>query len=221
MATPIPWSYSSLQQYETCPRRFKLTRIEKKVKEPMSESMTWGNEVHKALELALKGTNGLTPKFVTFQPLVDKLRAAPGEKEAERNFALTSAFTPTDYWAKDAWVRGKADVTITNGTTGFLFDYKTGKPKEDSDQLNLFAAVLFAEKPYLQKVHTGYIWVAHDKIDQAVITKDQVPIIWQGFVPRVQRMVRSVETGDFPPRPSGLCKAWCPVGKALCEFCGV
>lgn len=216
----LPWSYSSLQAYETCPRRYKITKIQKLVKEQMSAQTVWGNDVHKALELAVKGTNGLTARFQQYQPLVDKLRLVTGTVEAERNFALTQNFTPTDYWAPDAWVRGKADYTLSRTKVGYLFDYKTGKVKEDSDQLNLFAAVLLAEKPYLERVHTGYIWLAHDKIDTAVVERESAPLIWRGFVGRVARMTRSAETGDFPPRPSGLCREWCPVGKKLCEFCG-
>jgi hypothetical protein len=216
----LPWSYSSLQAYETCPRRFKITKVQKLVREQMTASTTWGNDVHKALELAVRGTNGLIPKFAPYAPLVKLIREAEGQVEAERKFALTRAFTPTDYWAPDAWVRGKADVTITRQRTGFLFDYKTGKPKEDSDQLNLFAAVLLAEKPFLNRVATAYLWLGNDRVDPAVVDRTQAPIIWQGFVGRVQRMAKSAENDDFPPRPSGLCKDYCPVGKKLCEHCG-
>jgi PD-(D/E)XK nuclease superfamily protein len=216
----LPWSYSSLQAYETCPRRFKITKIEGKVREAQTAATVWGNEVHKAMELAVKGTNGLTPRFKQYQPIVDMIRKSTGVIEAERKFALTASFTPTDYWAPDAWVRGKADVTIVRNKTGFLFDYKTGKPKEDIDQLNLFAGVLLAEKPHLERAYTGYIWLGHDKTDPALVEREAVPIIWQGFTERVKRMTNSAVKDDFPPRPSGLCKEWCPVGRANCEFCG-
>jgi hypothetical protein len=220
LGSVLPWSYSSLQAYETCPRRFKITKIQKLIKEPMSEAMTWGNDVHKALELAVRGTNGLNAKFKNYQPLVDRLRATPGTIETERNFGLTASFKPTDYWASDAWVRGKADLTITRAKTGYLFDYKTGKPKEDIDQLNLFAGVLLAEKPFLDRVYTGYLWLANDRLDHAVVDRTQTPVIWQSFVKRVKRMEHSAETDDYPPRPSGLCREWCPVGRKLCEHCG-
>lgn len=222
MLTPtsfLPWSYSSLQAFETCPRRVFITKT-KGIREPQTAQTVWGNEVHKALEGAVRGSNGLIPKFKDYQPLVDLIRATPGTIEAERKFALTKNFTPTDYWASDAWVRGKADLTITRTNTGFLFDYKTGKVKEDPDQLNLFAGVLLAEKPFLKRVYTGYLFVAHDKLDPAVVERSGAPIIWQDFTQRVARMARSYTTGDFPPRPSGLCREWCPVGKSNCEHCG-
>ena len=46
-----PWSYSALTSYETCPKRYQLTRVTKQVTEPQTEATRWGNEVHKALEL--------------------------------------------------------------------------------------------------------------------------------------------------------------------------
>ena len=48
------WSYSALTAFETCPRRFELTRVTRQVKEPQTEATIWGNEVHKALELFAK-----------------------------------------------------------------------------------------------------------------------------------------------------------------------
>lgn len=216
----IPWSYSSLSAYETCPRRFQLTRLTKQVKEPQSASMAWGNEVHKALENAVRGTEGLPHRFKAYQPLVSKVMASPGIKEAERNVALTASFRPTDYWAKDAWVRGKIDLTVTLPKSATMLDWKTGKPKQDGDQLKLFAGMILAEKPHIEKVRTGYVWLAHDKIDSAVVERAEAPIIWQNFTHRVARMKNSAERNDFPPRPSGLCKEWCPVGRALCEHCG-
>jgi len=220
VAKVLPWSYSSLQAYETCPRRVHIVKIQRLIKEPMTQQTIWGNEVHKAMEHAVQGTAGLGERFAAFQPVVDKLRAIPGIIQTERAFGLTASFQPVDYWSPQAWVRGKADVTITQDTQGFLFDYKTGKVKEDPDQLNLFAAVLLAEKPHLKRARTGYIWLAANTVTPAVVEREETPIIWQGFVQRVARMVRSAETGDWPPRPSGLCKEYCPVGRARCEFCG-
>lgn len=216
----IPWSYSSLQAYETCPRRFQLTRLTKQVKEPQSASMAWGNEVHKALEDAVRGTQGLAYRFQAYQPLVTKILSSPGHKEAERNFALTDSFRPTDYWAKDAWVRGKADLTITYAKSATLLDWKTGKPKEDPSQLKLFAGVLLVEKPHVTNVRTGFVWLAHNKIDSEVVERAELPSIWQDFVTRVSRMKYSATHNDFPPRPSGLCREYCPVGNAMCEHCG-
>lgn len=221
-AKVLPFSISSLNAFETCPRRFYLTRIAKVVAEPQTQATIHGNEVHKALELAVNGTQGLPAKYRQYQPIVSKVLSMPGTKETERKFALTASFKPTSFFAKDAWSRGVIDLTITNPVTktAVALDWKTGKPKSDPSQLKLTAAVLFAEKPWLEKVKTGYVWLAHNKVDSCSYVRNEAPGIWQEFLPRVARLTRSAENADFPPRPSGLCREWCPVGRTHCEFCG-
>src|SRR4051812_44617359 len=200
----LPWSYSSLQSYETCPRRHYLTKLKKVVREPQAAQLAWGNEVHKALEKAVLGTEGLGAKFTQYQPIVSRVMATPGQILAERDFALTSSFKPTGYWDSDAWVRGKADLTILQKTRGFLLDWKTGKVKKDPDQLDLFAAVLLSEMPALSRVHTGFVFVAADKVIPKTVERAAAPIIWQSYVQRVARLERSAANDDFPPKPSGL-----------------
>lgn len=217
MAGVVPWSYSSLTAFETCPKRFYLTRISKQVKEPQTEATLWGNEVHKALELAVAGTKTLAPNFVQYQPIVDRLRASPGKKHTEQKFGLTNSFKPTSFFGGDVWFRGVLDLTIVTPKVGIVLDYKTGKVKTDGDQLKLFAAATFAQHPYLDTVKTGYLWLANDKVTTQDFKKDDVPVIWQEFLPRIQRMEAAQEEDKWLPNPSGLC-GWCPVGKAHCEF---
>jgi hypothetical protein len=216
----LPWSYSSLTAFETCPRRFKLTRLDKTVTEPPSSAMMHGNEVHKALELGLNGTKGLPEKYIQWAPLVGRIRAEPGRRLVEFKFALTQAFRPTEFFAPDAWVRGVIDAGVVGTDSAVLLDWKTGKPKDDHDQLKLFAGVAFGTYTYVTTVKTGYVWLSSRTITTHKFSRDDVPAIWQEFAPRVQRLVRAAEKGDFPPKPSGLCRAWCPVPKNLCEFSG-
>ena len=39
MASVVPWSWSSLQSFETCPRRHYLTKISKEVVEPTTSAL--------------------------------------------------------------------------------------------------------------------------------------------------------------------------------------
>lgn len=220
MANVVPWSYSRLTAYETCPRRFLLTTLEKKVIEPQTAATIWGNDVHKALELAIKGTKPLEPKHEKYAPIVKRVTAQPGKKLVEFKFGLTQALKPTEFFAKDVWVRGVIDFGLLKPATALALDWKTGKPKTDHDQLKLFAAVMLSTYPYLEAVKTGYVWLAHNKVESATIGKNDKSAIWGEFASRVHRMELSLQSGNFPPKPSGLCRAWCPVGKKLCEFCG-
>lgn len=220
MAGVVPWSYSSLQAFETCPRRFYLTRIAKLASEAQTQATLWGNEVHKALELAVAGTQTLGPKFVQYQSIVDRIRRAGGQKYTEQKFGLTNSFKPTTFFGKDVWVRGVLDLTIVTPKVAIVLDYKTGKVKTDGDQLKLFAATTFAQHPHVETVKTGYVWLAHDKTTTKDFRQEDATAIWQEFLPRVQRMEAAMESNKWLPNPSGLCREWCPVGKKLCDFCG-
>jgi CRISPR/Cas system-associated exonuclease Cas4 (RecB family) len=215
----LPWSTSSLSAFETCPRRVWLMKT-KQASERQSTALAEGNRVHKALENALNGTAGLPPDYRKYQPVIDRIKEAPGVKQAERNFALTASFKPTEYWGPEAWVRGKIDVTISRIKTALVIDWKNGKPKEEDDQAKVYAGVLFAERPHIERVHTAYGWLTHNKMTPRTFERAEAPGIWSEFAQRVRRMVHAADTDDFPPKPSGLCREYCPVGRKLCEFCG-
>lgn len=216
----LPWSYSSLTSFETCPRRHYLTKVTKQITEPMSEAILHGNRVHKALELHLNGTKTLPQEYADYLPMVERIKAQPGKRLVEYKFGVTEGFQPTEFFGKGVWYRGVIDVGIVGPKVAFMGDWKTGKPKSDGDQMKLFAAAAFAAFPYLERVKTAYIWLAHNKLDSAEYKREDVPEIWQEFTPRVIRLVKAQEKNDWPPKPSGLCKSWCPVPNSMCEFSG-
>lgn len=214
------WSYSSLTAFETCPRRYYLTRILKVVKEEQTAATLEGNAQHKALELNVAGKQALPSKYRHLQPLANKLRAVPGQILTEYRFALTRELRPTEFFSKNAWVRGVLDYANVRTNFAVILDYKTGKRKFDTDQLKLFAAAAFQLFPHVERVQTGYIWLRDKKIDPQPFERGEAPVIWQEFAARVHRLEQSEETNHWPARPSGLCREWCPVGKKHCEHCG-
>lgn len=220
MGKPLAWSFSSLGAFETCPHRYRLTKVTKEVKEPPTEATTWGTAVHEALEFYVKEGRPLPPTMAKFQKMVDKIVAAPGTKFTELEIALNRDFQPVAWFAKDAWVRGIIDVGVEQGTHAVALDYKTGKRKADSDQLELFSALLFHAKPHLETTTTGFLWVKEGAVDKGKFSRADLPRIWNNFLPRVARLEASFETNKWPKRPSGLCRSWCPVGKQLCGYCG-
>lgn len=215
------WSYSALTAYETCPRRFQLTRVTKQVVEPQTEATIWGNKVHKALELFAKGEKPLPPDLQKYERYVKKILSYEGKRVVEERIALDKNFRPTTWMAKDVWVRGIIDIGVVGSEKAYLLDWKTGKRRPDSNQLKLFAALAFAIYPWVDKVTTGFIWLKSAEFDKEVFTRDQLPEIWDEFFPRLDRLAISYRDDKWTPKPSGLCKNWCPVGRRLCEFCGV
>lgn len=222
MAKPFAWSYSALDSFETCPRRHYLTKVSKIVQEQQGPALVWGNEVHKALEHRLQG-RPLGERFAQFEPYAQKvITAAQGGKlEVETELCLNKNFRPTTYFGKDAWVRAKSDVLVLKGDKAFNGDWKTGKPKPNSDQLKLSAAMVFAVKPTVNTVINTFIWLGSEAPPTTeVFRRDEVAAIWQDFMPRVQRMEEAYVGNKYPPRPSGLCRQYCPVGRQHCEHCG-
>lgn len=217
---PFAWSYSTLTLFEQCPWRFKLVKVTKEVTEAPYDHRNEGNLVHKALELHIKGQQYLPDRYLRYLPLVERITRASGEIQAEQKIALTADFTPTTYFAKDVWLRAVFDVRITSGAEATIIDWKNGKRKPDADQLKLFAGVEFKINPRAEVVKTAYVWLQSGKLDKEVFTRDQAPVIWQEFSQRVGRIDHAIKTDNFPKRPSGLCREWCPVGKRLCEHCG-
>ncbi len=214
------WSYSSLTAFETCPRRYAIVRVYKQIKEPQTEATLHGNAVHKAIENYGKGVEPMPEKYGQYKPLVDTVLSAKGDKVFETKFALNADLQPVRYFADDCWVRGVLDLQVLNGSTAVVLDWKTGKPKADGDQMKLFAASTFALHGHVNKVHTGYVWLAHDKLDRETYTREDAEPIWAEFRLRVKRLDDAVKYDDFPPKPSGLCKSWCPVPNRMCEFSG-
>jgi hypothetical protein len=212
------WSYSSLTSFETCPHRYNLTKNLKVVVEPETEVQRWGNDVHKALEDRINGVP-LTEKFVQYEPFVEAIERV-GKPKAETKMALTKDFSATTFFAKNVWCRGIIDTHTVVGNKGMALDWKTGKPKPDSSQLKLFAAMMFHTYPELEEVQTGFVWLAHDKLTKDVFTRNQLGEIWGEFLPRVKRLEIAYDEDKWVPKPSGLCRAWCPVGKENCSHCG-
>lgn len=220
MSKPVAWSYSALTAFETCPRRYYLTKVSKDVVEKQTAATLHGNAVHKAIELDIKGEEPLPAKYADYKPMIDRIKMAPGKKEAEQKIALTRDFQPTTFFAKNVWMRAILDFALVKPKTALILDWKTGKPKVDSDQLELFAATAFVVYPHIETVKTGFAWLGNDKLTTATYQRDESPVIWQKFTRRVARLEHAVSSGDFPPKPSGLCREWCPVGRQRCEFCG-
>lgn len=214
------WSYSVLKSFETCPRRHYLTKITKIVAEPQTEYTRHGNEVHKAMERALRGEEMLPAKYVHLAPIVQRCARAAGEKLIEHKWAVTEAFKPTAYFAKDVWCRGVMDYAVIRDDTAVVVDWKTGAPKPDSDQLKLFAAAMFALRPNVTRVFTGFAWLAHDRLMRDSYRREQTSELWGTFLPRVARIAAAERREEFPPTPSGLCRNHCPVPRRLCEHSG-
>lgn len=213
----MAWSWSALEAFETCPKRHFHTKVAKDVADPPGEAAEWGSRVHKVIDERIKSGTPIVGTMGAFEPYVSQLEAAPGKLYGEQQVALTRDLKPTTWFSKTVWVRAIVDAVVDAGSKILLIDWKTGKRKP-SGQLRLSAAIGAAVYPQAEQFDTAFIWFKDKKIDRQTVARPEVPGIWEEFLPRVERLEDAVRTGDFPEKPSGLCRNWCPVKQ--CRYHG-
>lgn len=211
MRSVVPWSWSSYSAYDTCPRRFYEVKIAKTVVEEESDEILWGNTVHKALENRIKDGTPLPPAMSKFNRYSEQIARSPGDKYPELELAVTLALEPTAFDAPDAWARGVGDIVIINGRKAFAGDYKTGKVKPKSQQLDLMAVLTLANFPEIQELSTTFLWLQFGTLTNKTYNRADAEQIWDVFRQGVREMEWSERNNTWPAKPSGLCRAWCPV----------
>lgn len=209
------WTYSMLESFETCPKKFFHLRVARDVKEPQGEHAVWGERVHTAFENKFTADTPLPEGMTQWQGIADKFAALPGEKLVEYKLSLTQDFEPTEW--KTAWARGIADLVVVSGKTALVADWKTGK-KKPTEQLALYAALAGAHFPQVTTFKTAFVWLKTKEITKSQYARDELPYIWQSFLPRVKKLQVAYDTNTWPARPSGLCRQWCHV--LSCQYNG-
>ncbi len=212
---PFFWSYSALNNYETCPLKYAHASFYCTTPFQQSEASMWGNRVHKAGEMFLKGIpHPDTEALLPVEPYVTAMMRSGCKILAELEITLTKDFVLTGWFAKDAWLRVKVDVVILKdkGESVMVYDFKTGKSiRENPDQLNLCAAALAIFYPKAENFDGKYIWTAHKAVtDIKPLSKADIPEMWENFLARADRMNQAWDNDCFPAKPSGLCP-WCQV----------
>lgn len=221
-------SHSSLGVFETCPRQYYAKYISREVKFVQGEAAKWGDDVHKALETYLQtnGAQALPANMAHYQRFGDIMleRAARfgGKLLAERSAAVKHDRTSTFYSDKRAWLGGKIDVTIHYPAVGKLevFDWKTGKVKNDVTQLKLYAGFGMADFPDVQLVKSGFIWLGEENpfTPPLVVSRPELNDVWGIFQHKYNQLEDAYIRNAWPEKPNGLCKKYCDVKS--CEFHG-
>lgn len=212
MTKPIAWSHTALKDYEGCPRRYHEVRVLKKYPFQETEATRYGNDLHKAVELYIQHQTPIDEKYAFVQPVVDALLKRSGRKMAEQKMAVTVDLKPCDWFAKDTWARGIADLLIIDdeNLTAWVADWKTGNNKyPDRDQLRLMSLLVFAHYPHIRKVNSALIFVVKDDMVKAKMEVEEFTPGWQQYRERVAKIEASMSNGVWHPKQTPLC-GWCP-----------
>lgn len=212
------WSFSSLTQFRNCPKQYQEIRVLRNFKEEKDATSIWGDRVHKAFATSLTTGVPLPAEMDVWQSIVNQFSKIKGRGLFENELALTRAFTPCEWFGPDVWVRGIIDALWIDGPVAKAVDWKTGRRKPNSDQLALFALLVFHTFPEVQEVRTMFVWLKTGQKDDETFKREDIATIWQPLLIDVKRLENAHTTGTWIPKTSGLCSQWCSV--LTCQFNG-
>lgn len=216
---PFSWSFSHVQNFETCGRKYYHQNVLKDVSD-QTIHRTSGNDVHEFMASAMRG-QPLPAHAKHWQRWVDEFNDG-GPTYVERKMAFTERGEPCDFFDKDLkpWCRIVVDALKIRRYSAVMWDWKTGRMKPDKDQLLLYAVCLFINFPQLETIDAALVFLREDTgrhvprnncIYEIRITRDDARKFWKEYIVRVRNLERALRTGEFEPRPSGLCRAHCNV----------
>ena len=210
---PLPWSPSSLGEFKSCPRQYNEVRVKKSVKQKFDESNDWGIRVHKAFEDRQALGTPLPGEMSIHETYMLKLASGEGDLFVEQEVALNRDRRPCGWFVPDVWFRAKIDFTKVDRLAGRakIVDYKTGKKKEQFNQLMLYAIYTFICYPDVDIVDVEFYWTVDQTTTRKVWARKELPDLWGEFVPDLKQYVTAFKSGIWQPRPNGLCNGWCPV----------
>lgn len=210
------WSYSSLKLFDTCPRKYEAERITKEVPFTDSAATIYGKEFHTACEEFIRDGTPLDPRFEWMRGKLETLKRLPGEKHCELKLGIKKEdgrLVACDFFDKDVWFRGVADLAIINGSKGFVLDYKTSKSSKYADlkQIALMSAALFLKFPELEKVKGALLFAIAEDLVRAEYTRENALNIFSEVHETLALREVSYYTNVFNEKPNGLCRKWCGV----------
>lgn len=213
VAKIAPWSYSKAKAFDTCPKQFYHTHILKEFPYKETDAMRYGTEFHKAAEEFIRDSTPVPPRFAFATPALEALAAKPGDKHCEMKFGITEDLSPCGFFDSDVWFRGVIDLVIVDGEEATVVDYKTGKSARyaDTGQLELMALATFKHFPQVQKVRAGLVFVVAKEFVRSRYNTEDEKKLWQKWLSEYAKMDTAANANVWNPRPSGLCRAHCPV----------
>jgi|TARA_R110002020_G_scaffold334948_5_gene550170 hypothetical protein len=213
------WSYSSINTFKQCPKKYYHLKVAKDVKDVSSSAMYYGNEVHRAAEHYVKKGTPIPTKFKFIKKTLDSLNNIQGEKHCEIRMALAKEdgeYVPTTFFADNVWWRGIADLLIVDDDKAYLVDYKTGKSAKyaDTKQLDLLAGATFTHYPGIKSIKSALAYVVSNEFVQKKHTSDMRKSYLTVFDDELERLDSAEENEVWNAIDGPLC-AYCPVTK--CE----
>ena len=202
-----PWNHTMLSDLGNCMWKGYRARIKKDLpKEEKTPEQNLGIHVHKAFETAInqRSVDTLPEQF---RPLAAPM-VAQGAL-AEVKMGCNEDGSGAEFFG-NPWGRGVADVLILDRrqSLAVLFDWKTGKVREDDRELRAQSYLVKANYD-VQHVRGAYVWLVENRLGTMYDLSDTTR--WEnGTRALLAKAQEASESGHWPKNPNPLC-GWCPV----------
>jgi hypothetical protein len=228
-----PWSASKVQCALRCPRLFHYRYVDKLPEPEVMPETRIGKAVHIALELVLGGQpldaasatgrgkvdgeievaryDGLVETIPGFLARIDEFRRRRRilRQLVEHQVAIRETFTPTAFYAGDAFYRGVVDLGYLYDDCLAMVDHKTGVRSLRLgviEQLEGYAVLAAAWFRTVRRVWLGVHWVGSGDIDwsEPVDPRDIDHVLKPRLLGNIEAAALSVSEG--PRANPGI---WC------------
>lgn len=207
MKLPVA-SHTMLQAFENCPYKGYRMYIAKDLsREPVDAKRQEGRDLHKAMQHYLSTGKVLPDRFREYEPLALPMFAY--NPSVEMPLAIDAEGKPCGFFDERVYVRGYADVVAMRDNAAVIFDWKTGKKREEPGELALHALMLQAAHPAVANIYGHYIWL-QDKTVGKLHDLSNTHITWSKLNEQMDSIAFMTGQNNFPKTPNPLC-GWCPV----------
>lgn len=216
----LPYSYSSLTSFETCPFKHYKIKVSKEVQDKPYAQAEFGTAIHAKAEESVKTGNPYEGDFAQrINDAIMEQRAKPDAVlYAEKQLCVNRQQQPVEWFAEDGHARGILDLLVVGNTWAHISDWKTGKVNQYTTQLKHNAMIVMMHYPEVEKVTWNYEWLKFKTQTFGTLHREFLQAEWLKFEQRVIKLELALQTGVWPKKPSGLCKAYCAVTE--CEYNG-
>lgn len=209
---PITISHTHLKTFEQCPKKYYHLYVARDAPKEQSEAMDFGTKVHTALETRVRDGVVLPDEFAPYEKFAAVLDDHP--KKVELKAGINIQGRACGFFDSEVWIRGKLDISIVYDQLATILDWKTGKSREDPDELEIFGVLLKAAQPQLQRITGHYVWLKEDKLGEPHDLSDTAVKLAQ-LRGRYEHIEKAARFKDYPAEQGPLCP-WCPIKS--CQF---
>lgn len=210
----LQFSFSLLSADETCPEQARQIYVLKAYKKSFAK-LEGGIDEHRVLERRLRFKEPLPPQLSKAEQFVASFEQH-GTPLVEVSLGIDRHNRPVSFW--DAWLRGKYDVVVKypEQRRAVLGDWKTGKVRESSDQLEIGAMLLMHTDPEIDTVVGVNIWLVTPELGRPyTFTREHLTMYDIKWFRRIVEIEKRDADKEWEKRQSMLCQ-WCPV--KVCQF---